>query len=223
MKKCFKNEELKNILENHKKWLSNDGGEQANLQGANLQYANLQGANLYGTNLRGANLYGTNLQYANLQGANLYGANLQYANLQGANLYGTNLRGADLCGANLRGADLCGANLQYVRGAYLACPETGSFIAFKKADGCIVTLRVTEDAKRSSATTRKCRCNKAEVLKIEDIETGEEKGNVRSNWDRNFIYKVGKTVTVDDFEEDRFKECAAGIHFFITKQEAMDL
>ena len=110
-------DQLAEILEQHRKWLYDDGGERANLSGANLRDANLSGANLRDANLSGADLYGANLIDANLRGAdlsdaNLSGANLRDANLYGANLRGANLRDADLSGANLRGADLYGANLR---------------------------------------------------------------------------------------------------------------
>ena len=42
---------LTEILSNHRKWLDNDGGAWANLQGANLQRAYLRGADLQGANL----------------------------------------------------------------------------------------------------------------------------------------------------------------------------
>ena len=35
-------------------------------------------------------------------------------------------------------------------------------------------------------------------------------------------YKVGEIAKVDDFDDDRRNECAPGIHFFITRQEAVD-
>ena len=57
-------EKLAEILENHKKWLANDGGRRANLSGANLI-----GANLIGANLSRANLIGAKLSRANLSGA----------------------------------------------------------------------------------------------------------------------------------------------------------
>ncbi len=57
--------ELKTILEKHKKWLINEtGGERANLQYANLQGADLQGAYLQYANLRNANLIGTNIDFS---------------------------------------------------------------------------------------------------------------------------------------------------------------
>ena len=161
-------------------------------------------------------------------GANLSGANLSGADLSGANLSCANLRSADLSGANLRSANLRSANLLNVRydectGFFaLVCPEEGSFIGYKKANGHIVKLRITEDALRSSATSRKCRCSKAEVLSITTLD-GEDDGltSIPSNYDSDFIYRVGTTVEVEDFETDRWDECAAGIHFFITRQEAV--
>ena len=45
---------------------------------------------------------------------------------------------------------------------------------------------------------------------------------IESDYDADFIYRVGNTVEVDNFDEDRKNECAPGIHFFITRQEAVD-
>ena len=85
-------EELETFLRKHKLWLENkEGGERADLSGANLSKADLSGANLSKANLRWANLGG-----ADLGGADLRGANLRWANLGGANLSKANLGGADL-------------------------------------------------------------------------------------------------------------------------------
>ena len=43
-----------------------------------------------------------------------------------------------------------------------------------------------------------------------------------SRYDISFVYKIGETIQVDNFEENRFVECAPGIHFFINKQEAIE-
>ena len=195
----------------------------ANLCGADLCDADLRGANLCGAdlrnaNLRGANLRGADLCDANLRGANLRGADLCDANLRGANLCGANLYGADLCDANLRGADLCGA-----KGCYLSCPTEGSFIGWKKASGHIVKLRIPEDARRSSATGHKCRCDKAYVMEIQNMDgTKATEDTVRSDHDQNFVYTVGATVEVPDFDDNRWSECAQGIHFFVDRRAAVE-
>ena len=219
---------LNEILEKHLKWMNDEnGGERADLSGADLRGANLSGANLNVADLSGANLSG-----ANLRGADLSGANLSGADLSGADLSGANLRGADLSGANLSGANLSGANLRgtkielmLVNKFYpICCPEAGSFVGWKKVRGdLIVKLEVTENAKRSSAFGRMCRCNEAKVLDIQNLDgTSADVTEVYSKHDANFAYRVGETVRVDNFDEDRRNECAPGIHFFITRQEAVD-
>ena len=217
--------ELKAIIYKHAKWArGEDGGERANLRDADLCDANLRNANL-----RGADLCGANLSDADLSGADLRGANLRSANLCGADLRSANLSDADLSGADLSDADLRGAkNVDEVKwNMYtifypLQCPETGSFIGYKKASGYIIELEICADAKRSSATSRKCRCSKAKVLGITNLD-GSVSGlrEIGSNYNKNFIYHIGETVEVPDFDENRWNECAAGIHFFITRGEAV--
>ena len=266
-------EEIRKMLENHKKWLFNESeGIRANLREADLRgaglcradlceadlceadlyHADLGGANLRGANLRGAYLCGADLYGADLRGADLCRADLCEADLRGANLYHADLRGANLRGANLRGAYLCevnlrGANLREadlrgadLRGAEniptyvcpLVCPEEGSFIGFKKAilfnsdipdkSHVIVKLKILENAKRSSATTRKCRCSEAEVISITSLNGNYSLTKAFSSFNPEFMYEVGKIVTVDNFDENRWNECSTGIHFFITRDEAVN-
>ena len=192
-------------------------------RGADLRGANLYGANLYGANLRGADLRGANLRDANLCDADLRGADLRGADLRGANLCDADLRGANLRDADLRGADLRGANLRDAKGCYLSCPTEGSFIGWKKASGHIVKLRIPEDARRSSATGHKCRCDKAYVMEIQNMDgTKATEDTVRSDHDKNFVYTVGATVEVPDFDDNMWSECAPGIHFFIDRRAAVE-
>lgn len=199
--------------------------ERANLQDADLKDADIQDTDLRGVNLQGANLEGANLEDAYLIGAHLQRANLRYANLQGANLRDADLQDVDLLWADLRCANLMGANdVPYIP---MTCPDKGAFIAWKKAfalyDTYIVKLLIPEDARRSSATGRKCRADKAIVLSIEPIfVTPVIPDEVYSRYDPSFAYKVGQTVVVPDFDTDRFNECSTGIHFFINRQEAID-
>ena len=168
------------------------------------------------------------LRYANLGYADLCSANLGYADLGSANLRSADLRSANLRSANLGSANLGYADLGKVKhnegtGFFLSqCPTEGAFIAWKKADGFILKLRVTENAKRSSATTLKCRCSEAEVLDIQNID-GTSAGikEVKSNQDSSFVYKIGEIARVTDFDEDRFNECSKGIHFFISRESAV--
>ncbi|HAA4979825.1 TPA_asm: hypothetical protein GET13_10655 [Listeria monocytogenes] len=122
----MKQEELDIILENHGKWLLNEGGERADLTGADLRHTNLSnavltGADLTHANLSNADLTGADLRHTNLTNAVLTGADLTHANLSNADLTGadlrhTNLTNADLSNANLTNAVLTWVNWQDVRG-----------------------------------------------------------------------------------------------------------
>ena len=217
------NEQLNIILESHLHWIREDAPGWESMK-ANLSGADLSRADLYRADLYGANLYRADLSGANLSGANLYGANLSRADLSGADLSGANLSGANLSGADLSGANI---SIKLLNKFYpICCPEVGRFIGWKKAGSgkYIVKLEIQEEAKRSSAYGRKCRCSSAKVLAIENLDGSCAKDitQVVSNYDQAFLYKLGQIVSVDNFDEDRRNECSTGIHFFITRQEAVD-
>ena len=187
--------ELNKILENHKHWINRDCEGWEGLK---------------------ADLRNADLRNAYLCNANLSGADLRNAYLRNAYLRNVNLCGADLSDAYLSGAK----NIPFIP---MACPDTGAFIGYKKASGYILKIEILQDARRSSSNSRKCRCDKAKVLEIQnlygDIANVKE---VKSDYDKNFIYRLGEIVEEPNFCEDRWNECAEGIHFFINRQEAVE-
>ncbi len=234
---------LKKILDSHKKWLRGDRGgkkadlTRADLYGADLTRADLTRADLYGANLTRADLYGADLTRANLTGANLIGANLSGADLTEANLTGADLYGANLIGANLSAADLTEANLteadidissKHFKRIYAYrsnCPEEGDFIGWKKVyengNDIILKLLVT-GARVSPLSSRKCRTNEVKVLAAFKGRKERKTGVFTSGRNTNFKYRIGETITAPDFDPNPLVECSAGIHFFITRQEAED-
>lgn len=150
-----------------------------------------------------------------LRRADLYDADLSYANLSGA----------DLSGANLYGAKL--SELTIAQTSIL--PDEGDIIGWKKANAddetpIIVKLLIPADAQRSNSTGRKCRASKARILDLQDKQGNSlpPDTTARSAYDQNFTYKKGETVHVEDFDTSRWHECAPGIHFFITRIEAVE-
>ena len=237
---------IKDILDKHAAWLRGEPeGVKADLPGANLSKANLSGANLSKANLSGADLSGANLSKANLYEADLSGADLSGAHLSGANLTGahlswakllrTNLSGAHLSWAKLPGADLSGGNLSKALNidtlswdsntAFypLQCPETGTYTAYKKVNNLIVELEIPYDALRSSATSRKCRASKARVISITDLAGHPAGDRVLSDYaySPKIEYIVGQTIEIPNFDTNRWRECAPGIHHYITREEAV--
>ena len=198
-------EYLAEVLEQHRLWLLGRGGERANLEGANLKGANLEGADLRGAHLGGAYLEGAYLRGAYLEGAYLRGADLEDANLEGAYLRGAYLKGAYLKGANLKGA---------VLPDFSVVPDQGAFIGWKKISSGVIKILIPEDAERmNSLVGRKCRASKCVVLE------GPEGVALH---DRSTRYTVGETVVPDKYDGDIRVECTHGIHFFITRKEAVE-
>jgi hypothetical protein len=204
--------ELKQILDDHKLWiLDNTKGKHADLRGADLSEADLREANLREANLREANL-----RYANLRGADLSEANLRYADLRGANLRYADLSEADLSEANLRGADLSEAkNADLIIARTCIVPDSGSFTGWKKCQyNVVVRLEIPTDSLRSNANGRKCRAHHVVVKEVIGADVGKSLRNDGT------VYEIGKTVTCDKWEPNRWEECSGGIHFFITRIEA---
>lgn len=198
----------------------------------------LHGADLRGADLRHADLHGAYLMHADLRGAYLRHADLRGADLRDANLYRADLRGADLHGADLRGADLYGADMHRAYDVKLSIakisilPDEGDIIGWKKAwtdnemppTPVIVKLLIPADAQRSNATGRKCRASTARVLDLQDKQGNSLPPDTTaySGYDTDFTYKKGETVHVENFDTNRWNECAPGIHFFITRIEAVE-
>ena len=158
---------------------------------------------------------------AKLYNADLSNADLRYVNLYNAKLYNANLSNADLSNADLRYANLYNAKLynfeKLRKGVIIDKPVR----VFKKCIGNnIVELELLKGSIVFSINNKKCRTNKAKVISINGMC---EKGlKCRSSFDNKFIYKVGKTVEVKDFDLMYNVECSSGIHFFWTKEEAED-
>ena len=216
--------------------LSNSNLGDANLNNADLAYANLRDADLRDADLSNADLRDADLSNADLRKADLSNADLRKADLSNADLSNADLGEANIDGADLKEANLLGTNLKNTdivcavisedtKIDYpIACPETGSFIGYKKAvSEKIVKLQICKDAKRSSATAKKCRCSKALVLAIENMD-GSDSGlqEIESHFDPCFIYRVGEIAEVYNFDNDRWRECASGIHFFMDRQDAVE-
>jgi hypothetical protein len=172
--------------------------------------------------LKAATKAGAHLSRANLSDADLSGAHLSDVNLSGAHLSRANLSRANLSDADLSDADLSGAI-----GADLVIARTrilpdGDLIGWKKCDGGVIAkLRIPADARRSHAFGRKCRAEYADVLALfsADGKAIDGPAFTQEHGPRT-EYVIGQRVTPDGWCDDWTKECAQGIHFFITRDEA---
>lgn len=90
----------------------------------------------------------------------------------------------------------------------------GEIDVYKRTTEGIVALRIPREARRSSAGGRKCRAEWAVVLSTPNHAPAH------SLHDASFVYREGETVRPSGWCEDRWEECAGGIHFFLTRDEA---
>jgi len=112
---------------------------------------------------------------------------------------------------------------------YITCPSHGSFIGWKKicsenGKPLLAKLEIPADARRTSGNSRKCRANKVKVLSITSlIGLGEDVPIGYSYYykEQKIIYRVGETVIVDNYNDSQDIICAGGIHFFLTREEAL--
>ena len=112
-------QELKNALELHEKWLSNepDGVK------LDLRHSDLSGLDLSYADLRRADLSNANLSRANLSDSKLIRTDLSRANLSDADLSCAILNDAILNDAILNDADLRWANTINTRGLDVICVQ----------------------------------------------------------------------------------------------------
>lgn len=176
---------------------------------------------------------GANLSYSSLENGWFENCTFRGADLRYTNLKTVAMRYNDLTGANIEGANLFAAVLEYAKlddiiyndetkWFKLYCPETGPFLGYKKCFGNrLVQLLIPAEAKRTSATMNSCRCSKAKVLTIKSFDYKEEFEEAWSLVDENFVYRKGEWVEVLDFNEDRWQDSTTGIHFWLTREEAL--
>ena len=189
----------------------------ADFREATLNDADIFNSNLAHTDFNDASLINAYLSHSNLTKADFQGANLCWADLRSCVFYDTSLRDCSFMYSNLRGS-------KYVPYIPLQCPSDGAFVGWKKVNNVLIKLEIPADAKRSSATTNKCRCDKAKVLGFYD-SLGVNELNITELANDKYEkckYVKGEMVYPDFFDEDRWNECSHGIHFFVNKQDAIN-
>ncbi|GEM_PF-799339 len=156
------NEEIREILEQHKLWLESSGkkGQRANLENTDLIKKDLSKANLSKATLIGciatradfssadmsyADLRNVGLACASIMNATLEKADLEYANLDRASLKNANLRHANLSGAILEAVDLTSANLT---GVYLYGTDLSGIRGVEKISAEYVYVGTRENSIR---------------------------------------------------------------------------
>lgn len=193
------------------------------LSGMDFVLSSFQNTVLDGVDFEGSSVENSLFDGCSLHGVNFKNANMRTASFRGCDLADSDIEGANLFGAVLERADLNGVRFdEQTRWFRMHCPETGPILGYKKCvNDRLVQLLIPADAKRTSATLPSCRCNKAKVLTIKNFDSTEEYEEAWSLVDENFVYRKGEWVEVKDFNEDRWFDSTTGIHFWMSRDDAI--
>lgn len=190
----------------------------ADITGASLYVVLMCGADLSGASFEGSKLGHVNMRMAVLSSANFASAQIresccfEHAHLTNATFASASIWiDTSFDFADLHGCEFDGEEKNRL-GRILDRPVTG----YKKSmEGDIVTLEIPAGAIVFSVNNRKCRTNRAKV-----VDTNG-KPELSSIFDRGFKYRVGdEIVPKGEFDLMYNAECASGIHFFLTREEA---
>lgn len=211
-----------------------------------LEYIIFRDCNLSYADFSGQDLKHTIFGYCDLSHATFYHSDLRGSFFHRCNLNTTNFSKVDLSNStidkwekveedNIEHTDFTNVRLSYsycnkrlFDFAYpTIVPTHGSFIGWKKCrtedNDVIVKLLIPEDAERCGGIARKCRTNKAVILDIQDFDGNSLPNTIATSiYNPDFKYKIGETIIIDNYDPNPHETCAPGIHFFITRHEAIN-
>jgi hypothetical protein len=99
---------------------------------------------------------------------------------------------------------------------------TEIMVVYKKLRNCLLAVLEIEKGQHfQHENFNKCRTNKVKVLSIESFDGTKKHDKGTSIHDSGFIYIVGRTIECTNYNYN-IEECSTGIHFFLTRQEAID-
>ena len=196
------------------------------MTGLDLSRATFDGCSLRGTDFSGSKMdnvafYNNDLRDMKLRGCLARGCSFRFQDMAGIDLSGANIYASVLEDAVNQDKVIIDDDTKWYK---MRCPEEGPFIAWKCCtDLRVVMMLVPADAKRCMATMETGRVSKVKVLKITSIDESERYTWAQSTVDPDFYYEVGKWIEpANGFQEDRWKDSSAGIHFFLDRQQCVD-
>lgn len=218
------------------------------IKNKDLRYVIFSGCLLDNVVFKNCNLKNADIRYSKFINTNFVNCDFKNVNVKCSKIINTNFMNcnfsngkffddckfinSNLSTCNIKNADFDdSAFTNTIMPNYpMTCPEKGSFIGYKKVCDInsykryILKLEIPEDARRSSATNNKCRCDKVKVLEIQNLNGSIAKNIIkaRSIYNNEFIYKLNKITREPKFNTCRWNECAAGIHFFVNRKDAVN-
>ena len=202
--------------------IDNTDFSKADFRGVNLSGATFVKCSFVGTDFRRANLSGAKFEYCVFRDVKSGGTNFEGAEFKGLDRSSENVIFFHLLKNKSRSERYLVKGAVYFDHIVKRVFPKEDFFGYKKLrNGKIAKLLIPANGKNIVYPGHKCRCDKAYVVSISDSAGEAEFGC--SKFDSSFIYCVGEwVVPYNGFDENPLKECSAGIHFFLTEEEAED-
>jgi len=215
----------------------------ADFNNANFNNADFNNADFYKADFSNAYFYKadfnnadfsnadfSNADFSNADFSNAYFSNANFSNayFRDANFNNADFSNADFSNANFNNAyfnnaNFNNANFINAKFNYRILPKKGNIIGWKKCgEDKIVELKINVKTAVGGMISRKCRCKSAKVISIKSVDGKTKYITAVSTHDSKFKYKIGETVIVEDWNDKSYLECEKGIHFFITRDEAVN-
>lgn len=213
--------------------VARDFFQKLQLKDEDLSYVDLSDIDFSWSDFNNVNFIGCKLNSSILNNSRFRNCDLSKASFVKASLFGVDFRGCNLSFTNCDGTDFTGsilldANLEGLIHTESTihfrnhCPQEGYIFGYKKCfNDRMVKLLIPADARRCSSTTNACRCDKAKVVEITNLDKTISYKEATSFVDGNFIYKLGEMMYADSYNENRWLDSSHGIHFWMTFEEAL--
>lgn len=208
---------------------------QSNLSGMCLSNLNLSNSIMIDTNLSctimdncildGSDLIRANLCASQLDHCIFHDCDMRYVNFMKTTFFNSEFKRCKIQGAIFNSSHATDCSFEDMifdettSGYTSVCPETGSFLGYVKVDNFIVVLKIPDDARRVSNTSQRCVADKAEVVRIENLDgTPANRLQVIGN---HITYSLYTQITAKEFDEDRWLPFNRGLHFYMSRELAV--
>ena len=211
----------------------------SSLRNANLTETKFDCAMLFDVKFCKSDLHLSSFRCASIDDCNFNEASLEDACLDCCSIFSSSFIQTDMTGVFID--NIAGFYPRYkdifdrAKNVYhvpVECPTHGSFIGWKKiakdkngkTTEYLVKLEIPEDAKRTSIKYGKCKCSKAMVLGIYNLDgtAVKFKSIINNSFGvKTTRYTIGKMVYPDSYDDIRYT-CSNGIYFFADREVALN-
>jgi len=196
----------------------------SNFCNSNFRCSDFSNSNFMYSNFMYSNFMYSNFSNSNFSDSNFNNSSFMCSNFNNSNFSNSNFSDSDFSNSNFSDSNFSNSDFSNSNFNYRICPQLGLFIGWKKCKNNLILKLEIQDSSIVSGgfINRKLRTNKVKVLEIQNVDgTTSNYSTAVSGYDTGFKYTLGETVEVENFKKDDKIDCDTGIHFFMTREEAV--